>query len=266
MKNRPDRRSFHRAAAPGLSESCSNVAGMDIVLIPGLWLNASSWDRVVPHLEAAGHRAHAVTLPGLDSPDTDRAGIEVKDHVAAAVAVLDGLPDDAEIVLVGHSMGGAVAWAAADARPARVSRVVFAASEPVSDGDSGGPPFPVEGDDVPLPDWSFFESDDEDEGDMVADLDDALRAEIRAGSVPSPVGFVKGTHRLHDERRYDLPVTMIAAEYPSDQLRKWAESGDLPELARIKDVEYVDVGGGHWPQFSQPENLASAINHALRPR
>ena len=239
---------------------------MDIILIPGLWLNASSWGRVVPHLEAAGHRAHPVSLPGLDSPDADRAGIAVEDHVAFAVGVLDGLPDDAEVAVVGHSLGGAIAWAAADARPGRVSRVVFAASEPVSDGDSGGPPFPVEGDDVPLPDWSFFESDEEDgdEGDMVVDLDDGLRAEIRAGSVPSPVGVVKGTHRLSDERRYELPVTMIAAEYSSEQLKKWAESGDLPELAKIKDVEYVDIGGGHWPQFSQPEALASAINDALR--
>ena len=28
--------------------------GMDIILIPGLWLNASTWDAVVPYLEAAG--------------------------------------------------------------------------------------------------------------------------------------------------------------------------------------------------------------------
>jgi len=233
---------------------------MDIILIPGLWLNASSWDRVVPHLEAAGHRAHPVTLPGLDSPDSDRAGIEVKDHVDAAVAVIDGLPGDTEVVIVGHSMGGAIAHAAADARPERIVRVVYAASEPVSDGDSGGPPFATEGADCPLPDWSFFDDD------MVRDLDDDLRAEIRQGSVPSPVGVVQGTHRLYDERRFDVPVTMIAAEYSSDRLKQWVEEGELPELTRIKHVEYVDIGGGHWPQFSQPEVLASVINHALRSR
>ena len=236
---------------------------MDIVLVPGLWLNASSWDLVVPHLEAAGHRAHPVTPPGLDSPDTDRAGIEVKDHVDAVVAVVDGLPDDAEVALVGHSMGGAIAWGAADARVDRVARVVFAASEPVSDGDGGAPPFPVDGADVPLPEWSFFEDDDD---AMTRDLDETLRDQIRAGSVPSPVGVVQGTHRLHDERRWSLPVTMIAAEYPSSQLKEWAASGDLPELARLTDVEYVDLGTGHWPQYSAPERLAEAINEALRPR
>lgn len=38
---------------------------MDVVLVPGLWLNARTWDAVVPHLEAAGHRTHPLTLPGM---------------------------------------------------------------------------------------------------------------------------------------------------------------------------------------------------------
>jgi hypothetical protein len=29
---------------------------MDIILIPGFWLDGSSWDAVVPALEDAGHR------------------------------------------------------------------------------------------------------------------------------------------------------------------------------------------------------------------
>ena len=37
---------------------------MRIVLIPGLWLDGSAWDSVVPDLVAAGHRPVAVTLPG----------------------------------------------------------------------------------------------------------------------------------------------------------------------------------------------------------
>ena len=29
---------------------------MDIILVPGFWLDASSWEEVTPVLEAAGHR------------------------------------------------------------------------------------------------------------------------------------------------------------------------------------------------------------------
>ena len=45
---------------------------MDIILIPGFWLDASSWDEVVPALRQAGHRVQALTLPGMESKDADR--------------------------------------------------------------------------------------------------------------------------------------------------------------------------------------------------
>src|ERR671925_21648 len=54
---------------------------MDLILIPGFWLDASSWDEVVPALEQAGHRVRALTLPGLQSPDADRSEIGLRDHV-----------------------------------------------------------------------------------------------------------------------------------------------------------------------------------------
>ena len=62
------------------------LARMDIILIHGLWLDGSTWDAVVPHLEAAGHRPHALTLPGMESKDADRSGITLSDHVDAVVA------------------------------------------------------------------------------------------------------------------------------------------------------------------------------------
>jgi pimeloyl-ACP methyl ester carboxylesterase len=39
---------------------------MDIILIPGFWLDASSWAEVAPALERAGNRVRALTLPGLE--------------------------------------------------------------------------------------------------------------------------------------------------------------------------------------------------------
>ena len=36
---------------------------MDVIIIPGFWLNAASWAGIVPALEAAGHRVRALTLP-----------------------------------------------------------------------------------------------------------------------------------------------------------------------------------------------------------
>src|ERR671918_60690 len=110
---------------------------MDVVLIPGLWLDGSSWDEVVPALEEAGHRTYALTLPGLESKDADRSEITLRDHVDAVVKVIDSIDKaDGKAVLVGHSGGGAIAHAAVDARPDRVARVVYVDSGPVGRGRS----------------------------------------------------------------------------------------------------------------------------------
>src|SRR5215213_7807527 len=120
---------------------------MDIILVPGLWLTARSWDDVVPRLEDAGHTTHPLTLPGMEALDADRSGVARQDHVDAVVAAIDATEGDPKVLLVGHSMGGVLAWAAADARLHRTAGVVFLASEPGIPEESESM-FPVKGDEV----------------------------------------------------------------------------------------------------------------------
>jgi pimeloyl-ACP methyl ester carboxylesterase len=235
---------------------------MNIILIPGFWLDASSWDEVVPALERAGHRTHALTLPGMESKDADRSGITLRDHIDAVIEVIDSLdPADGKVVLVGHSGGGAVAHAAVDARPGRVARVVYVDSGPLGDGGVINDELPSEDGEIPLPDWAIF--DDED----LVDLDDELRAAFRERAIPTPVHVASDQQRLSDERRYDVPVTIIACEFPSEMLRKWMEQGHpyVRELAKIHEVEYVDLPTGHWPQFTRPEDLGQALLASVGP-
>jgi pimeloyl-ACP methyl ester carboxylesterase len=235
---------------------------MDIILIPGFWLDGSSWDEVVPALEQAGHRPYALTLPGMESKDADRSEITLRDHVDAVVDVIDSLdPAGGPVVLVGHSGGGAVAYAAVDARPGRVARVVYVDSGPMGPGGVINDELPAANGEVPLPDWSLF--DDED----LVDLDDELRAAFRERAIPTPVHVASDPQRLSDERRYDVPVTVIACEFPSATLREWMEQGHpyVRELAKIRDVGYVDLPTGHWPQFTRPEDLGRAILASVGP-
>jgi hypothetical protein len=62
-----------------------------------------------------------------------------------------------------------------------------------------------------------------------------------------------------------VPITVIACEYSSATLRRWIEQGQpgTRELARIRHVDYVDLPTGHWPQFTRPKELATAILAAL---
>ena len=235
---------------------------MDVLLISGLWLDGSSWDEVVPALEQAGHRTHPLTLPGMESKDADRSQITLRDHVDAVVEVVDSLdPADGKVVLVGHSAGGAIAHAAVDARPDRVARVVYVDGVPMGDGDAVADGYPAENGEVPLPDWSAFEEEE------LVDLDDEARAAFRERAIPSPEHVTRDPQQLSDERRYDVPVTVICTEFPSEMLRGWIEQGLAPvrEFTKIRDVQYVDLPTSHWPQFTRPKELGRAILASIGP-
>lgn len=230
---------------------------MDIILVPGFWLDASSWDAVTPALDAAGHRPRLLTLPGKESPDANRAGITLQDHIDAVVEAIDHAPG--KVVLVGHSGGGAIIHGAVDARPGKVERAIYVDSGPLGEGGVINDELPAEGDDVPLPPWESF-----DDADLV-DLDDQLRQAFRARAVPEPRGVAYGRQHLHDERRYGVPATVIACEFPSAMLRECMAAGNpfVAELARVGDVEFVDLPTGHWPQFTKPAELGRAIVAAV---
>lgn len=230
---------------------------MNIILIPGFWLDASSWTDVSPSLEEAGHRVRSLTLPGLEAPNADRSGIHLRDHVDAVVAAIDDM--DGPVVLVGHSGGGGIAHAAADARPERVARVVYVDSTPLGNGKVINDEMPVVNGEIPLPDWSEFGEED------MRDLDDGLRQAFRARAIPEPIGVACDAQVLGDERRYDVPCTVIACEFSSEQFREWIAAGHpyVAELALMHDVEYIDLPTGHWPQFTKPVELGRAIVAAV---
>ncbi|WP_350349032.1 alpha/beta hydrolase [Agromyces sp. G08B096] len=230
---------------------------MDVILIPGFWLDASSWEQVTPVLDETGHRLHPVTLPGLESVDADRSGIGLADHIAAVVDLVDRL--DGPVALVGHSGGGPVAHGVADARPDRIAKIVYVDAGPLGEGESINDALPVVDGEVPLPDWSVF-----DDADLV-DLDDELRAAFRARAVPEPARVASDPMRLTDERRFEVPVTVIACEFPSAMVIEAIAAGQpwVAELARVAQVDYIDLPTGHWPQFTKPVQLGQAIASAL---
>lgn len=228
---------------------------MDIILIPGLWLDGASWDAVTPLLEAAGHTPHTVTLPGMESKNADRSAVTRSNCVDAIVDLIDSV--DGPVVLVGHSMGAGLAHAAVDARPAKVARAIYIGGFPAGDGDSDD--FPAVDGEIRLFEWSDF-----DEADLV-DLDDQARVDFRRRAIPSPARMVSDPQVLSDERRYEVPVTMICPEFTVSMLQDWMDQGMEPvsELKKIEHVSYVDMPTGHWPQFTKPGELAQVIVDAI---
>ncbi len=228
---------------------------MDIILIPGLWLDAASWHDVTVLLERAGHRVHALTMPGVGASGTVASGIGIADWVRAGVDAVDAV--DGPSVVVGHSGGGNVAWGVADARPRDVSRVIFVDTVPPPPG-SGISEFDVVDGVVPFPGWEFFPAED------VDDLDEAtrLRTSERALSVPARV--TSDPIALVDDARHRVPVTLLMGSFDREtlesELDEWGPYAD--EFRAIDDAEVVRIGSGHWPQFSMPSRLAELIDEA----
>ncbi|MGB4778725.1 alpha/beta fold hydrolase [Microbacterium sp.] len=229
----------------------------DVVLIPGFWLDASSWDDVVPVLRDAGLNPRPLTMPGVGASPHEAEGKGLSDWIDAVVAEIDAATG--EIVVVGHSGGGNVAWGAVDARPDRVARVVFVDTVPPPPGANVGE-FETSEPVIPFPGWDFF--DDEEVGDL--DEDTRVRTASQTRSIPTRVATDEIV--LADARRYNVPVTVLSGHHDESEFRallaKWGPFAH--EFDAITDTEIVRLDTGHWPQFSQPQRLGEAIAGAVR--
>jgi len=219
-----------------------------IVLVGGLWLDGSAWTGVASELMKRGRRAVPVTLPGQGDGNTSAT---LADQVTAVLAAVDAEPGAS--VVVGHSAACTLAWLTADARPGRVAKVVLIGGFPVSDGQPYADFFEITDGVMPFPGWKPFEGAD------AADLDEQARRAFAAAAISVPAGVARGVVRLTDERRFDVPVVVVCPEFTPAQAREWIEAGDVPELARAKYLDLVDIDSGHWPMITRPAELAMIL-------
>jgi pimeloyl-ACP methyl ester carboxylesterase len=104
-----------------------------IILVHGAWGNATGWARIVPLLEAKGHRVEALDLPGHGRSPVPPETVGQAEYVAA---VLERLAEGPPAMLVGHSMGGIVVAQVAARVPDRVTKGVYVAALLPRDGES----------------------------------------------------------------------------------------------------------------------------------
>jgi pimeloyl-ACP methyl ester carboxylesterase len=107
------------------SMTTTNATNMNIVLVHGSWVDGSSWSKVIPILQNAGHKVIAVQLP-LHS---------LADDIATVKRAIDLV--GAPVILVGHSYGGFVITNAAYNNP-NVKGLVYIAAFAPNEGQSLG--------------------------------------------------------------------------------------------------------------------------------
>jgi pimeloyl-ACP methyl ester carboxylesterase len=224
-----------------------------IILVPGFWLGAWAWDDVVSALRDDGHEVTAVTLPGLESGDTDRSTIRLADHVDAICEAV--VAAETPAVLAVHSGAGASGYAASDRIPQQIGAMVYVDSGPAT--GALDPDF--EGVEMPLPSWEELEESFE-------GLSDEQLETFRQRAVPEPGAALREVTKLTNDARLDVPSTVICTSFTSEQIKAAVEEGYewIGGLAELRDVTYVDLPTSHWPMWSRPQELAAVIGDVAR--
>lgn len=128
--SRPKEITFHRGGLELRAFDSGPADGEPVILLHGFPQRASSWDRVVPLLHAAGLRTLALDQRGYceSARPRGRRAYRMSELVGDAIGLLDAarLPS---AHVVGHDWGAAVAWGLAGAHPERV-RTLTAISVP----------------------------------------------------------------------------------------------------------------------------------------
>ncbi|WP_328618088.1 alpha/beta hydrolase [Amycolatopsis sp. NBC_00355] len=106
------------------------------LLVHGAWHSGRSWDRVVPLLEAAGHRVFAPSLTGYgDKAHLLGPEVGLETHVDDVVGLIEQERLD-DVVLVGHSYAGLVISSVANRVPERIAHLVYLDAMVPEDGET----------------------------------------------------------------------------------------------------------------------------------
>ena len=106
------------------------------ILIHGAYHGGWCWDAVADLLSRDGHDVQAPDLPGHGRDPGWLSTQTMPDYINRIVGLIDSAPS--KVTLVGHSMGGAIATAAANARPDNVARIIYLTAYIPIDGESVG--------------------------------------------------------------------------------------------------------------------------------
>lgn len=104
------------------------------VLVHGSFHGAWCWYKLLPELEALGHRAVALDLPAQGDDETPIADATLDENVARVVEIIEQQSEP--VVLVGHSFGGATITATAERVPDRIKLLVYITAFIPRDGES----------------------------------------------------------------------------------------------------------------------------------
>lgn len=220
-----------------------------VVLVHGAWANGSSWAQVVPLLQAKGINVVAVHNP-LSSFEAD---------VAATRRVIDDQRGD--VILVGHSYGGAVITEAGNSD--KVRALVYVAAFAPSQGQS------INAIVRQAPETPAWQKEIHADATGTLTWSAAGMARYFAPDIsPTAAALLAATQAPLSAVAFDGTVTSAAfAHKPS-----WFVISDNDQIippglqqmfAQTMKAKTIHIASSHVPMLSQPQSVADAIVAAV---
>jgi pimeloyl-ACP methyl ester carboxylesterase len=231
------------------------------VLVHGAWHGAWCWRRIEPLLRARGHDVLAPDLPGHGHDPADPAGQTLDGYAQRIEAAIRG--GGGNVVLVGHSLGGLVISAVAEALPERIRRLVYVTAFLPRDGDSlvricsVDPDNPLNAASLRTPDGKCVTVDPARLRELFfADCPDGDFAVARARLGPEPIAVMFQTVHVTPGRFGRVPRAYIHCS--RDVALPLFVQEQMVAASPCETV--LTLPTGHSPFFAAPEELAEMLD------
>ena len=229
------------------------------LLVHGACTGGWCWEKVVPLLEAAGHKACAPDLPGLGDDQTPPANVTLADNVDKLARILDKMEE--QVILVGHSLGGVTISQLAEARLRKIKALVYVCALLPTSGKSGRDMTSLEPDTLfrlsrqVSPDGKTYTfARDKLPSLFYADVSPEDRYKAMQRLRPQPLAISTTPLTLTEERFGSVPRWYI--ECIHDNAIRIALQRTM---AKETPCKVLRLECGHSPFFSNPEELVEYL-------
>ena len=106
----------------------------NILLIHGAWGGAWEFQEFIETLATQGHHAHAIDLPGHGKSEESIGEVTMHAYVNRVIEAAQAI--EGQIVLVGHSLAGAIISQVAERIPEKIERLVYVAAALPRNGET----------------------------------------------------------------------------------------------------------------------------------
>ena len=230
------------------------------VLVHGAWMGKFAWQKVTPLLTAQGHSVLTLDLPAHGDDQTPAEAASLDGYTQAVVNAIG----QETVILVGHSMGGIVVSAVAEAIPAQIRQIVYVCAYLPRSGDS------------------LYALSQEDSGSKVGgywqqeDPAHYSPATIRREGIVEVFGadcdaadqrLMIERHRAEPVPPLATPVTLTESNFgrvPRAYVQTTQDQCVSPllqklMLSQVTVAQQAELPTGHSPFFSAPEALVDAL-------